>query len=108
MIAIPLRYGTSVQSVKDVAAQGKLKNLSEVVSDVFLSCIGNTGKSHERDISIFFDRKALHLGCFRERHQTTPRGPALSNCHLFEGFLYLTHFYPLLDTFSLLQYIPDT
>ena len=52
MITISPRYGTSVQSVKDVAAQGKLKNLSEVVSDVFLSCIGNTGKSHERDISI--------------------------------------------------------
>ena len=46
MITIPPRYGTSVQSVKDVAAQGKLKNLSEVVSDVFLSCIGTTGESH--------------------------------------------------------------
>ena len=90
MITIPPRYGTSVQSVKDVAAQGKLKNLSKVVSDVFL---GATEKSHTCDITIFFAREALHLGCFCERHQTTPRGPALSNCHLFEGCLYLIHFY---------------
>ena len=107
MITIPPRYGTSVQSVKDVAAQGKLKNLRKVVSDVFLSCIGTTGKSHTRDISIFFAREALHLGCFRECHQTTPRGPALSNCYLFEGYFHLIHFYPFLIHFHFYN-ITDT
>ena len=104
IITIPPRYGTSVQSVKDVAAQGKLKNLRKVVSDVFL---GTTEKSHTRDISIFFAREALHLGCFRECHQTTPRGPALSNCYLFEGYFHLIHFYPFLIHFHFYN-ITDT
>ena len=104
MITIPPRYGTSVQSVKDVAAQGKLKNLSKVVSDVFLRA---TEKSHTRDISIFFAREALHLRCLCERHQTTPRGPALSNCHLFEGCPYLILFYPFLIHFHFYN-SPDT
>ena len=77
-----IRYGTSVQSVKDVAAQGKYIYFNTLIPFKALLTIINID-SHQNEI--LNCRKALHLGCIGQCHQAAACGPALSYCHLSQG-----------------------